>query len=82
VVLHLGFGGQREEALERIVGAIDVGLGDAVAADTAETPLAVGRAQFGHEGRTVAAVGRRGEASDVEGRDLAHAFVSLSCRVG
>jgi hypothetical protein len=27
VVLHLGFFGQREEALERIVGAIDVAWG-------------------------------------------------------
>ena len=49
VVPLLGFLGQGEEALERAVGRVDVGLRDAVVADAREPPLAIGRAQLGHE---------------------------------
>src|SRR5690606_6155353 len=73
VVLALGFVGQREEALEHFVGAVDQRLVDAMAADAGEPPLAVGRAEFGNESLAVGFAGRMGEASDIEGGDaLAH----------
>ena len=55
VVLALGVVGQREEALEHVVGAVDQRLRDAVVADAGEAPLAIGRAELGDEG---VAVGR------------------------
>ncbi len=67
VVFHLDVFRQREEGLGGVVGALDQLVGDAVAADAAEAPLAVGGAQFGHEGGAVGI-----ETADVEGRDLAH----------
>ncbi|KAG1079635.1 hypothetical protein G6F40_016224 [Rhizopus arrhizus] len=67
VVLALDLFRQGEEGLEGIVGRVDVGLRDAMVADARESPLAVGRAQLGHEGLAGAV-----ETGDVEGGDLAH----------
>src|ERR1700761_5776664 len=67
VVLHLGVGGQREEALEGVVGAADQFARNAVAADAAETVFTIGVAQFGNEGGTVGVV-----TTDVEGRNFLH----------
>src|SRR5690606_11741756 len=58
---------QREKRLERGVGGIDIGLGDAVVADTGKAPLPVGSPQLGDEG---VAVGL--ETGDIEGWNLAH----------
>ena len=67
VVLPLHLLGQGEEALERVVGRVDVGLRDTVVADPGKAPLAVGGAELGDEGRAVTAAGRRGETPDVQG---------------
>ena len=64
VVFHLHVGRQREETLERVVGAIDQRLRDAVAADAGETPFAIGRAELGDERVAIGVV-----AADVEGGD-------------
>ena len=63
VLLHLFR--QREEAHERIVGAVDQGLGNAMAANASETPFAIRRAQFGDE---CVAIGI--EAADIQGRNV------------
>ena len=53
VVLALGLLGQREEALEHVVGPVDPRLRDVVAADAREAPLPVGGAELGDEGLEV-----------------------------
>src|SRR6185312_5527543 len=67
VVLHLGFGGEREETLEHVVGAVDQLARNAVAADAAETEFAVGGADLGNERIAVAVV-----TADIQGGNMLH----------
>src|SRR5690606_30144138 len=64
VVLALDLVGKREEALEHVVGGVDLPGGNPMPADAGEAPFPVGRAQFGDEGVAIAF-----ETADIQGRD-------------
>jgi hypothetical protein len=66
VVLHLGLQRQREELAEHAVGSLDRLAVDAMVADPAEAPFAVGGAELGDESLAIGV-----EAADVQGRDTA-----------